>query len=88
MCFCVIAADYIKSCSIKDPEFTKCSTESIQMLMSHLSNDGIEGFDEKVDPLRINKIRIFQGQGPVSINSSLSKAVVTGFSNMKIVESK
>lgn len=51
---------------------------------------GIEGFDaiETIDPMKINRIKIFQGDGPVSINSSLSRASVTGFGSTEVVQSK
>lgn len=51
---------------------------------------GIDGFDaiQTIDPMKLNRIKIFQGDGPVSINSSLSKAVVTGFANTEVVQSK
>lgn len=51
---------------------------------------GIDGFTaiETIDPMRLNRIKIFQGEGPVSINSSLSKASVTGFANTQVLESK
>lgn len=52
-------------------------------------NSGIEGLDNvQIDPMKLSKIKIFAGDGPVSINSSLSKAVVTGFANAKVVESE
>lgn len=110
--FLKISADYIKTCSIKDPAFINCSTESIQILFTKLatgkylwqkknhqqfairnitSNDplGIEGLDNlQIDPMKLNKIKIFSGDGPVSINSSLSKAVVTGFANTVVIESE
>lgn len=51
---------------------------------------GIEGFDEidTIDPMKLNRIKIFQGDGPVSINSSLSRASVTGFGDTQVVKSK
>lgn len=51
---------------------------------------GIDGFDgiQTIDPMKLNRIKIFQGDGPVSINSSISKAVVTGFANTEVVVSK
>lgn len=57
------------------------------------SNDniqlGIDGLDDlQIDPMKLSKIKIFAGEGPVSINSSLSKAVVTGFGNTVVVESE
>lgn len=58
-------------------------------LMKQYSS-GIEGLDtlETIDPMKLNKIKIFAGDGPVSINSSLSKAVVTGFANTVVVRSE
>lgn len=51
---------------------------------------GIEGFTaiDTIDPMKLNRIKIFQGEGPVSINSSLSKASVTGFANTEVLQSK
>lgn len=51
---------------------------------------GIEGFDEidTIDPMKLNRIKIFQGDGPVSINSSLSRASVTGFGDTQVEKSK
>lgn len=55
-----------------------------------LIRSGIKGFSaiETIDPMKLNRIKIFQGEGPVSINSSLSKATVTGFANVEVIESK
>lgn len=49
---------------------------------------GIEGLEDigTIDPMRLGKIRILQGDGPVSVNASLSKVTVTGFSNTKVVQ--
>lgn len=41
-----------------------------------------------IDPMKIDSIRILQGQGPVSVNASLSKVTVSGFSRTKVVENK
>lgn len=50
---------------------------------------GIEGFDaiKTIDPMSLSRIKILQGEGAVSINSTLTKGVATGFSNVKVVES-
>lgn len=47
--------------------------------------DGLVGL-ETIDPMKIDRIRILQGEGPVSVNASLSKVKVTGFSKTKVVE--
>lgn len=72
---------------LKDPELVKCSTVSIQGLFDALGK-GIEGLEglETIDPMRIDRIRILQGEGPVSVNASLSKVKVTGFSKTKVME--
>lgn len=61
-----------------------------QLVFFPFNLKGIEGFDsiQTIDPMKLNRIKIFQGDGPVSINSSLSKAVVTGFANTEVVASK
>lgn len=38
--------------------------------------------------MNINRIRILQGDGPVSVNASLSKVVVTGFGKTRVVENQ
>lgn len=80
-------ADWLRTCQFKDPDFTKCSTMSVQGLFDHLVK-GIDGITEldSIDPMRIDRIRILQGEGPVSVNASLSKVKVTGFSKVKVVE--
>ncbi|XP_031620599.1 protein takeout [Contarinia nasturtii] len=87
--YMVTKDDWLKTCQIDDPNFEACSRESIQGLFKQLTT-GIEGFTaiETIDPMKLNRIKIFQGEGPVSINSSLSKASVTGFAETQVIESK
>lgn len=49
--------------------------------------EGLEGIDS-IDPMKIDRIRILQGDGPVSVNASLTKVVVTGFSRVKVIENQ
>lgn len=49
--------------------------------------DGVVGL-ESIDPMKIDRIRILQGDGPVSVNASLTKVKVTGFSKVKVVENQ
>lgn len=78
--------EFIKTCRFTDPDFVACSTEAVQGLFDKLVT-GIEGLEHvgTIDPMKISKIRILQGDGPVSVNASLSKVVVTGFANTKVV---
>ena len=41
-----------------------------------------------IDPMNIDRIRILQGQGPVSVNASLTKVTVIGFGKTEVVENK
>lgn len=85
----IISASWLKTCQFKDPEFFKCSTVSVQGLFDNLVKgiEGIEGLDS-IDPMRIDRIRILQGEGPVSVNASLTKVKVTGFSKVKVSENQ
>lgn len=49
---------------------------------------GIEGLEglETTDPMKIDRIRILQGEGPVSVNASLKNVKVTGFSKTKVTQ--
>lgn len=82
-------AEWLKTCLLKSPNFTQCSTTSVQGLFSHLIQ-GIQGIQEldTIDPMKIDRIRILQGDGPVSVNASLSKVTVTGFSKLKLIENQ
>lgn len=83
------SADWLKTCTFKNPNFTQCSTTSVHGLFSHLI-EGIEGINglDTIDPMKIDRIRILQGDGPVSVNASLSKVTVTGFSKLKLIENQ
>lgn len=110
--FLIPTADFVQTCSIKDPEFESCSKESIQKLFKKLVTgtyqpsklalkmfrytfknfqfigiDGLQDLDT-IDPMKLAKIKIFQGDGPVSINSTLSKSVVTGFADTHVISSR
>jgi hypothetical protein len=84
-----ISAEWLKSCKFTDPDFTQCSTDSVQGLFDQLSKGvaGLEGL-ETTDPMKIDRIRILQGEGPVSVNASLSKIKVTGFAQTKVVQNQ
>lgn len=62
---------------------------SVQGLFDKLVKgiDGVVGLDS-IDPMKIDRIRILQGEGPVSVNASLSRVKVTGFSRVKVLENQ
>ena len=80
----------MKTCQFKDPDFFKCSTESVQGLFDNLLHgiDGVEGLDS-IDPMRIERLKILaSNEGPVAVNASLSQVKVMGFSKVKVVENQ
>lgn len=82
-------ASWLKSCEIKKPEFTNCSTESIQELFQNVfkGNYKIDGLDS-VDPMLLDKISVLQGDGPVSLNARLSNVKFFGFSKIALYKAK
>jgi len=79
-------ANFIKTCQRKDPQFVACSLKSNQQLYKQLAI-GIEGLEDlHFDPMKLKKIEVLGDGGPVSINTTITKATVTGFSNIKIVD--
>lgn len=89
-CFILIfSADWLSTCKFSMENFTNCSTFSVQGLFDQLAK-GIEGLQglETTDPMKIDRIRILQGEGPVSVNASLKNVKVTGFSKTKVVENQ
>lgn len=43
---------------------------------------------EPLDPLKIPKIRILQGEGPVNVNAALDDVTVTGFGKTEVLSSQ
>lgn len=41
-----------------------------------------------LDPLKIPKIRILQGEGPVNVNAALDNVIVTGFGKTEVLHSQ
>lgn len=83
-------ANWLKTCELKMPEFTKCSTESIRGLFANTFNGNykIAGLDS-IDPLLLDKIKVLQGGGgPVSLNASLTNVKLFGFKNTEVIENQ
>ncbi|KAI9584812.1 uncharacterized protein LOC119634344 [Glossina fuscipes] len=82
---------YIKSCKIYEPEFTKCSTESIQMLITQLSK-GIpefEGIVRRLDPFILDDIDFNQANTEAAnLYAHLTNLTATGLSKLQIKESR
>ncbi|XP_065170545.1 protein takeout-like [Atheta coriaria] len=80
--------DYVKTCNINEPNFINCSTHAVQLLFNELPRGVPEIGLEPLDPLRVKRIKILQGAGPVNVNASLSNVTVVGFAHTKIVENR
>lgn len=58
-------------------------------MKNNFINPGIDGLqDLHFDPMKMNRIKISGDDGPVSINMTITKGVVTGFSSIVVVESE
>ncbi|KAH8267949.1 hypothetical protein KR026_011624 [Drosophila bipectinata] len=83
--------DFLPSCRIYEPGFTKCSTNSIQKLLDQL-NIGIPEVLERFgpfDPMKVRDIVFKQDNNEVAtIRANLTDLVVKGFSKTKVKESR
>ncbi|XP_022213924.2 uncharacterized protein LOC111068598 [Drosophila obscura] len=82
---------YIESCRIYEPEFTNCSTRSIQGFMNQVIK-GIPEIDETfgpIDPMKQDQLVFNQDNSDVaSISANLTEMLIRGFGKMVIKESK
>uniref|UniRef100_A0A1A9W9I8 Circadian clock-controlled protein n=1 Tax=Glossina brevipalpis TaxID=37001 RepID=A0A1A9W9I8_9MUSC len=82
---------YIKSCKIYEPEFTKCSTESIQLLMNEISKGipELKGVVKSLDPFILDDIDFKQSNTEAAnLEANLKKLTATGLSKLQIKESR
>lgn len=83
--------DFLPSCRIYEPGFTKCSTNSIQKLLDQL-NIGIPEVVERFgpfDPMKVRDIVFKQDNNEVAtIRANLTELVVKGFSKTNVKESR
>ncbi|XP_061397269.1 uncharacterized protein LOC133332915 [Musca vetustissima] len=83
---------YIKSCKIYEPEFTKCSTESIQRFLKEVFTAKVpEVVAEvgKLDPLHLDEIHFKQDNNDAaSLRAHLTNLEVSGLSNIQVTESR
>ncbi|XP_017845369.1 uncharacterized protein LOC108601904 [Drosophila busckii] len=82
---------FLPSCRIYEPDFTNCSTHSIQKLIDQLSigiPEIVQSFGP-FDPMHVRDIIFKQDNNEVAtISANLTEVVVKGFSKTKIVESR
>lgn len=85
------AADWFVSCQLKDAEFVKCSTKSVQLIFDKII-DGALKIDNmsSIDPFYVEKLSVVQSNrdSPVNLDATLTKVKVLGFNKMKIIESQ
>ncbi|XP_037951840.1 protein takeout-like [Teleopsis dalmanni] len=84
--------DYLKSCTIYKPEFTKCSTESIQGVMSYIFTNSLPELKEEfgsLDPMKLDQLLFKQDNNEaVTIRANLTNLLVRGLKELKIKESR
>jgi hypothetical protein len=88
--FFLSTADWLLTCSAKDPDFPTCNAKTLQDFFGniHKGNYKLEGLDS-IDPLFFDKINILEnGRGSVNLNANLYNIKITGFSNVNVTESK
>lgn len=57
--------------------------------MTYICFPGLPEIDmPPLDPLKIPKIRILQGEGPVNVNAALDDVTVTGFGKTEVLISQ
>ncbi|XP_023176516.1 circadian clock-controlled protein [Drosophila hydei] len=82
---------YIESCRIKEPDFTNCSTHSIQGFLNEVIK-GIPEIEESfgpIDPMKQDQLTFTQADSDVaSISANLTDLVIRGFGKMIVKESK
>lgn len=85
----ILPASWLKTCEIKDPQFEQCNVESVRGMFANILNGNykIDGLDS-VEPLKLDKVQILQGNGPVSLDASLSKMKIFGLSKAEIVDNQ
>lgn len=45
----------------------------------------VEDIEVPIDPVKLKKLKILSGEGPVSMNTTLSKAVISGLADTVFV---
>lgn len=79
---------FVKTCLKSDPEFDECSRTAVQQLFNALGPGLPEIGVPPLDPLKIPKIRILQGDGPVNVNAALDDVTVSGFGQTEVLMSQ
>ncbi|XP_055851380.1 circadian clock-controlled protein daywake-like [Episyrphus balteatus] len=80
--------DYLEEgCSIKDPEFSKCSIRNLQNVFNQLK-DGIPGLKTlpKTDPYYIKKVKLLQNNNAAKFEIELANLTAVGFGKTVIKE--
>nr|AGM32444.1 hemolymph juvenile hormone binding protein (JHBP) [Coptotermes formosanus] len=78
------ASDLFHICNRNDPQLNNCVKEAIEQLRPKLKSGIPQLKMPSVDPMFIPKVRLVQGSGPVSIDSTFTDIYVTGITNFDI----
>ncbi|XP_014287382.1 protein takeout [Halyomorpha halys] len=92
LCACATAFGALpkgwKACSKSDPKFSDCLSKEIEKAIKSLVKGDKSLGVMPLDPLRINKIGLSKGRGPVSMELSLEDADVHGISMLQVKDTK
>ncbi|GLV43637.1 uncharacterized protein CBL_07036 [Carabus blaptoides fortunei] len=80
-----MGSDWLKTCHKQDKNFTDCSTIAVQGMFNKLRTGIPEVRLPPAEPLKIDKIEILQGDGPVSVNATVRDINVHGFGNANVL---
>lgn len=84
-------ADWLISCAQSDPNFKQCHLESVRGLFQTVLRGEykVEGIDS-TDPVYLEKIQILQGSGngPVSVDISMSKLKIGGLTKTEVIDNQ
>lgn len=83
-CFNFFVAEYIIPCYKADPEINKCLRGTFNHLRPYLINGIKEIQVPSIDPFRIDKIVIENGQGAFRVRASFSNVTANGASNYTV----
>ncbi|XP_075147650.1 protein takeout-like [Haematobia irritans] len=83
---------YIETCKIYEPEFTKCSTKSIQKFLTEVFGEKVPEVNAlvgKLEPMKVEKLHFKQDNNEAaSIRATLSDLNVSGLSRIQVKESR
>uniref|UniRef100_A0A1I8PC62 Hemolymph juvenile hormone binding protein n=1 Tax=Stomoxys calcitrans TaxID=35570 RepID=A0A1I8PC62_STOCA len=83
---------YLETCKIYEPEFTKCSTRSVQAFLTEIFNERVPEVNAvlgKLEPLKLDRLNFKQDNNEAAtIRATLTDLMVSGLSKIQVTESR